>query len=335
MTSQRVLVVGGGQSGLAAARATRDAGMEPVVLEAGEEPTGSWSKYYDTLTLFSPSDYSGFPGYGFPGLAGRYPTRDEVVDFLRGYAKWLSVEIRTASAVSEVVTDGERFVAHLADGTSVEADALIAATGSFANPYVPPVPGRERFAGEVLHVADYRSPLPYAGKRVVVVGAGNSAIQVGYELAAVADTTLAVRSPVQFVPQVRGGHDVHYWFDRLRLDRLPQAGAVPRPQRHPGPGHRRLPHGDRRRTSSTAADVLPVHRGRRRLGRRRERARRRGDLCDRLSTASALPRVDRRPQPGRHAAAPSGVGDLAPGTGVRRIGVPALVLLQHPARSAP
>lgn len=226
MSPQRVLIVGGGQSGLAAARAARDAGLEPVVLEAGEHPAGSWPHYYDSLRLFSPSEFSGFPGYAFPGRAGRYPTRDEVVGFLRGYATWLGVDIRTGTRVEEVTTDGDRFVVHLHDGGSVEGDVLVAASGSFANPYLPDIPGREEFAGEVLHVADYRSPLPYAGRRVVVVGAGNSAVQIGYELAAVAEATLAVRSPIRFMPQTRGGRDLHYWLDRLKLDLLPPAALA-------------------------------------------------------------------------------------------------------------
>jgi putative flavoprotein involved in K+ transport len=227
MNGQRMLIVGGGQSGLAAARTARDAGWVPVVLEAGDEPTGSWASYYDSLQLFSPSEYSGFPGYAFPGQPGRYPTRDEVVDFLRGYATWLGVEIRTRSTVTHVTAEGgvagAEYAAHLEDGSSVEGAALVAASGSFANPYLPDIPERPEFAGEVKHVADYRSPAPYAGKRVVVVGAGNSAVQVGYELTEVADTTLAVRSPVRFMPQVRAGRDLHYWLDKLQLDLLPPA----------------------------------------------------------------------------------------------------------------
>lgn len=223
MNEPRLLIVGGGQSGLAAARVARDAGLEPVLLEAGDEPTGAWPSYYDSLALFSPSEHSGFPGYGIPGPAGRYPTRDDVIEFLRGYARWLGVDIRTRAAVTEVTHDAGRYVAHLHDGSSVEGTALIAATGSFANPFTPDVPGVDGFQGDVLHVADYRSPKPFIGKRVVVVGAGNSAVQVGHELAAVADTTLAARSPIQFVPQRRGGHDLHYWFDKLRLDLLPHS----------------------------------------------------------------------------------------------------------------
>jgi putative flavoprotein involved in K+ transport len=106
-------------------------------------------------------------------------------------------------------------------GETVDAAAVIAATGSFGRPYVPAIRGRERFGGEVLHVAEYRDPKPYAGKRVVVVGAGNSAVQIADELAEFAHVTLAVRRPVQFVPQLRGGRDTHYWLHTLRLDLLP------------------------------------------------------------------------------------------------------------------
>lgn len=220
-TRQRLLIVGGGQSGLAAARVARDQGLEPVILEARAEPTGAWSHYYDSLTLFSPSEHSGFPDYGFPGPPGRYPTKDEVIDFLRGYAQWLGTEVRTRATVTAVTTDAGRFIAHLQDGSSLEGEALVAATGSFANPHIPGLPGDAHFQGRVLHAADYRSPLPFTGQRVVVVGAGNSAVQIGYELASIAPTTLATRSPVQFLAQTRGGHDLHYWFDRLRLDLLP------------------------------------------------------------------------------------------------------------------
>ncbi len=215
------MVVGGGQSGLAAARAGSEHGWEPVILEAGPEPVGSWPAYYDSLRLFSPSEFSGFPGYRFPGPAGHYPTRDEVVGFLRGYAGWLGVDIRTGSRVVDVAAGDGTFTATLADGELVAGDAMVAATGSFANGYLPTIAGSQEFGGQVLHVAAYRSPEVFAGQRVVVVGAGNSAVQVGYELAQVAETSLAVRERIRFMPQVRAGRDVHFWLHTLGVDRLP------------------------------------------------------------------------------------------------------------------
>ena len=217
----RLLIVGGGQSGLAAARVARDRGWEPLVLEAGPEPVGSWTQYYDSLHLFSPRRFSSFPGYPFPGQADGYPAREEVADYLRGYARWLEVEIRTGARVANVSRgrDGG-FTAHLADGDAVSGDVLIAASGSFAAPHLPALPGAEAFGGQVLSVAEYRSPEPFAGKRVVVVGAGNSAVQVGHELTRVADASLAVRHPVQVVSQQFAGRDLHWWLRLTRADLL-------------------------------------------------------------------------------------------------------------------
>lgn len=222
MSRGTLLIVGGGQSGLAAARAARDHALEPVVLEAGSKPAGSWPGYYESLRLFSPRRYSSFPGYPFPGAPEDYPRRDEVVSYLVGYADWLGVEIRTSTRVSQVTAQtGAGFTAVLADGGSVTGEAVVAASGSFASPHTPDVPGQEEFAGRVLHVAQYQSPEPYAGQRVLVVGAGNSAIQVAHELTHTARVSLAVRDQVRFAPQKVAGRDLHWWLARTGADRLP------------------------------------------------------------------------------------------------------------------
>jgi putative flavoprotein involved in K+ transport len=105
-----VVVIGAGQSGLAATRALQAHGISPVVLEAGPEPVGSWPHYYDSLTLFSPARYSAMPGLDFPGDPDRYPHRDEVAAYLRRYATALDADIRTGTPVIEVTPgDGGGF----------------------------------------------------------------------------------------------------------------------------------------------------------------------------------------------------------------------------------
>jgi putative flavoprotein involved in K+ transport len=217
-----VIVIGGGQSGLAAARALHARGLRPVVLEAGPEPVGSWPDYYDSLTVFSPVGYSSMPGLRFPGDPEHYPHRDEVVDYLRAYAAGLDVDVRTNTRATSVGSDGTGgFVVHTAAGDDLPTSAVVAASGSFATPHIPAVPGQEDFGGRVLHVADYRNPKSHGGERVVVVGAGDSAVQVGYELAEVARVTLATRHPVVLLAQRRDGRDLHYWLAQSGFDDLP------------------------------------------------------------------------------------------------------------------
>ncbi|MET7312930.1 FAD-dependent oxidoreductase [Streptomyces sp. NPDC005571] len=222
MESLDVAVIGGGQSGLAAAYALRKQGLKPVVLEASGQPAGSWPHYYDSLTLFSPARYSSLPGLSFGGDPERYPHRDEVVAYLLRYADQLDVDIRTGHRVSEVQTDGEGFALALEDGSRLTARAVVAATGGFGQPNRPDLPGLDSFTRTALHVTDYRAPEPFADQRVVVVGAGNSAVQVATELAAHARVSLASRTPVKwFAQRPLGGKDLHFWLKVTGLDIAP------------------------------------------------------------------------------------------------------------------
>ena len=218
-----VIVVGGGQSGLAAARALRDLYAPPLILEASDRATGSWPRYYDSLRAFSPAAYSSMPGMAFPGPPDHYPTRDEAADYLERYAAALDIEIRTNTRVLSIQRDGRTFLVFTENGEVVEASGIVAASGSFANPYRATFAGEDTFNGELAHVADYRNPAPYVGRRVIVVGAGDSAAQVANELAEVATTTVATRHPLRFMPQHLGGHDNHYWLRETGFDTLPIA----------------------------------------------------------------------------------------------------------------
>lgn len=221
------VVIGAGQSGLAAAHHLTAAGLDTAVLESGPEPVGSWPRYYDSLTLFSPARYSALPGRAFPGDPDRYPHRDEVVDYLRTYAADLDAGIHTSTPAETVTTGGSgEFTVITGSGTVFTTPRLIAATGSFAAPSLPNLPGQQDYAGQILHASQYRNPAEFAGRRVVVVGAGNSAVQIATELAAHTDTTLVSRAPVRFVPQRPLGRDVHFWFTVTGFDAAPLGRMV-------------------------------------------------------------------------------------------------------------
>jgi putative flavoprotein involved in K+ transport len=221
MLDHDVIVIGAGSAGLAAAHALSRTDLHSTVLEAGQQPGGSWTHFYDSLTLFSPARYCALPGLPFPGNQGRYPHRDEAAAYLRQYAEHFALPVRTDSRVTAVRTQPDGFTVELRGGTSLTARAVIAATGLFGAPQVPALPGVAGYAGELLHAAAYRRPEAYTGKRVVVVGGGNSAIQIAVELAQVARVSLATRSPLTMRRQRPLGVDLHHWLHHSRIDRLP------------------------------------------------------------------------------------------------------------------
>ena len=215
------IVIGGGQAGLAATHALLARGLRPALLEAGDEPVGSWPRYYDSLHLFSPARYSTLPGLAFPGDPDRYPRRDEVVDYLRTFAKGLDADIRTGHRVTAVTHDGDQFTAQVQGEQPLSAPIVIAATGAFSSPHRPALPGLDRFTGTVMHSSEYRNPAPFAGQRVLVVGAANSAVQIAVDLAPHARVTLATRAPVRYTNQAPWGRDAHFWLTISGYDVLP------------------------------------------------------------------------------------------------------------------
>lgn len=223
-----IIVVGAGQAGLAAGYYLQQTGLSFAMLEAAAEVGGSWPHYYDSLRLFSPAGRSSLPGLPFPGPAQHYPTRDEVVDYLRHYARHFALPVITDARVMRVERTATGFCIHTAPGHVYLSRGLIAATGAFHRPHMPHLTGQETFTGQVLHAATYQNPVPFVNQRVVVVGAGNSAIQIGVELARVARVTLATREPIHFRRQKLLGQDIHHWAWLLGLDQVPAGLFMPK-----------------------------------------------------------------------------------------------------------
>ena len=214
------IVVGAGQSGLAAGYALRQTGLRFAILEASDQIAGSWPWYYESLRLFSPARYASLPGLPFPGAPDDYPGRDEVVSYLAAYAEHFKLPVTTGTRVERVERVRDAFSVETA-GATHRARTLIAATGSFSRPYLPEFPGQASFCGELLHSSAYRQPAAYNGRRVIVVGGGNSAVQIAVELGAVARVSLATRAPLKLTPQRILGRDIHFVANLLGLERVP------------------------------------------------------------------------------------------------------------------
>ncbi|MFD2083378.1 Predicted flavoprotein CzcO associated with the cation diffusion facilitator CzcD [Actinopolymorpha cephalotaxi] len=211
-----VVVIGAGQAGLSSAYHLRRDGWAPgtgfVVLDADPLPGGAWRHRPSTLTMAKVHGIFDLPGSRF-GTAGSDDGRDDadgtdpgvsrpvaevVADYFAAYERRNALPVLRPVRVDSVREFGDRLVVAAGD-REWAARAVINATGTWRRPYWPAYPGAAGFAGRQLHSASYRGPAEFAGRRVVVVGGGNSAAQILSEIADVAAaTTWVTRRPPVF-----------------------------------------------------------------------------------------------------------------------------------------
>jgi putative flavoprotein involved in K+ transport len=195
-----VVVIGGGQAGLSLGFYLRRSGLSYVILDAQTEPGGAWLRGWNSLKLFSPAQWSSLPGWLMPGGgSNKYPTRDEVIAYLRQYEERYQLPTRRPVLVTSVNSVDEGLSVQTNRGQFL-ARAVISATGSWQKPFIPDYPGQENFQGIQIHSAHYQSPDRFAGKRVLVVGGGNSGAQIMAEVSRVADATWVTLEEPQFLP---------------------------------------------------------------------------------------------------------------------------------------
>lgn len=195
----QVVVIGGGQAGLAAGYHLRRLGLEFVVLDAQTDPGGAWQHTWDSLHLFSPAAYSSLPGWLMPPQPGEeYPDAAHVVTYLRDYEKRYELDVQRPVRVLGVHRDGQLLRVET-DSRPWRARAVISATGTWWRPFLPAVPGRGAFGGRQLHTVEYRCPQDFAGRRVIVVGGGNSGAQIAADLAYDTELTWVTQRPPRFL----------------------------------------------------------------------------------------------------------------------------------------
>jgi len=184
------VVVGAGQAGLSAGYHLKRASRSFVILDANDRIGGSWRTRYDSLKLFTPSWAVKLPGWRFPKASARYPTRDQMADYLEAYVARFNLPVRTGVDVQRIGRDGERYVLTLDDGR-IEADHVIVASGADRDPRVPAF-SRELDPGIVqMHSSAYRNPSQLRKGGVLVVGAGNSGADISLDVVGAHPTWLS------------------------------------------------------------------------------------------------------------------------------------------------
>lgn len=190
-----VVVIGAGQAGLSSAYFLRERGVESVVLDANSAPGGAWQHRWDSLRLGTVHRIAPLPGLPFDGGPADAPASAVVGDYFARYERRHDLRVRRPVTVSAVrpLPDGRLRIE--ADAGTWTARALISATGTWSRPFWPSYPGARSFRGRQLHTADYRSRDEFAGRHVVVIGGGTSAVQLLAEISEVATTTWVTRRP--------------------------------------------------------------------------------------------------------------------------------------------
>ncbi|MEE3849253.1 NAD(P)-binding domain-containing protein [Gordonia sp. LSe1-13] len=187
--STDVLVIGGGQAGLSAAYFLHRFGLGEhyQLLDHAPGPGGAWQFRWPTLTLAAANGVHDLPGYGIVEALGRdsdtVPAATAVPEYFDSYERRYGLRIRRPFDVRRVDGGPDGFVATLGDGTTIDTRTIINATGTWERPFIPHIPGIADFGGRQLHTHDYVGPEQFADQRVLVVGAGISAVQLLIEIA--------------------------------------------------------------------------------------------------------------------------------------------------------
>ncbi|GGQ13397.1 flavin-containing monooxygenase [Streptosporangium pseudovulgare] len=227
-----ILVIGAGQAGLAAGRALRLTGHDVLLLEAHARLGESWRRRWDSLRLFTSARLSALPGMPFPG-ADRYPGKDEVADYLQAYAARFELPVQLDTTVSLLRLGRRAGFEAVTDNGVHTGDGVVVATGPFQRPRIPDLPLPPEVVS--LHSADYRNPAQLPDGHVLVVGGGNSGVQIAAELAATRPVTLALGARQPVLPQRVLGTDLFTWLQTLGLIRAPVTSWLGRRVRNRDP----------------------------------------------------------------------------------------------------
>ena len=196
-----VVVIGGGQAGLAVGYYLRRAKLDFIILDSQDQNGGAWRHTWPSLHLFSPAAMSSLPGRLMPKAKNsEYPHRDEVLNYLSNYEQHYQLPIYRPYHVQSVMRDDENDCLRLTDGRYTWlARTVVSATGTWSHPIIPSIEGQQHYLGAQCHSANYAGIDGYKNKRVLVVGGGNSGAQIYAELTNVANASWVTREPPLFL----------------------------------------------------------------------------------------------------------------------------------------
>jgi putative flavoprotein involved in K+ transport len=193
-----VIIIGAGQAGLSTAYFLKRKNIPFIILDDQPQPGGAWQHAWESLRLFSPNSWSSLSGWMMPVTEQTYPTRNEVIDYLTAYEQRYHFPVVRPVHVDHVENKGTSLEVYAGE-QSWKAKAVVSATGTWSQPFIPEYAGREHFQGIQLHSADYKNAELFKNKKVMIVGGGNSGAQILAEVSQVTETLWITQTPPQFL----------------------------------------------------------------------------------------------------------------------------------------
>lgn len=200
-----VIVIGGGQSGLACGYYLKRAKLKFLILDKQQVSGGAWLNAWDSLTLFSPADYSSLPGWIMPKSGHKFPLRLEVIDYLDKYEDHYQLNVKRGVEVIEIKKDENIFQVRTSE-ESFKTKTVISATGTWGHPFIPDLEGIEDYKGTQIHSGKYKSPEDFTGLKTLIVGEGNSGAQIVAEVSNVTQVKWSTKKEPEFLPDEVDGY---------------------------------------------------------------------------------------------------------------------------------
>ncbi|HEY2797431.1 MAG TPA: NAD(P)-binding domain-containing protein [Thermoanaerobaculia bacterium] len=198
-----VLVIGAGQAGLSVGYHLKRRGVSFLILDSQQRIGDTWRRRWDSLRLFTPARFDALDGMPFPGDPDRFPTKDEMADYLASYAERFAMPVRSGVRVDRLSREGDRYVA-IADGRRYEAAHVVVAMASYQRPRVPDF-ARALDPGILqIHSSDYHRLSQLRPGAVLVVGAGNSGAEIAIEAVREHETWMSGRDVGQVPFRIHG-----------------------------------------------------------------------------------------------------------------------------------
>lgn len=210
------IVIGAGQAGLSIGYYLKQLKQDFLILDKGHEIGESWINRYDSLVLFTPRMYDALPGLKLEGEAHGFPTKNEIVRYLKQYAKEFNLPIQLQTEVIKVQHQDDIFYIETNQGI-LQSKNLIIATGAFQTPRIPAFSKKLSSDINQLHSSHYKNPSQLKEGNVLVVGGGNSGAQIAVELSKEKETYLAISKKLSFLPLVFINKSMYWWLDRFGI----------------------------------------------------------------------------------------------------------------------